>query len=164
MLEHINLVIDQIDYDFGNFTIEDFADWVAERRGKPIVLQPWEAMPKGVFGLWLSCPETEYIYYYNQMPPTLKLMTLLHELSHIYLNHKTLIVTSAFELLLALTLNNKNQKTKAMARDVFDRDSQEEQEAETLALLLLERVLKHSPSNYGLNTPGTDYLKAMKVL
>jgi CubicO group peptidase (beta-lactamase class C family) len=70
-MAHIKVLVDQIDYDFSNFTIEDFAAGVARQRGNPIILQPWEAMPKGVFGLWLSCREKEFIYYNNKMPLTL---------------------------------------------------------------------------------------------
>jgi len=162
-LEQITATIEQMEYDFSHFAIEDFAEWVAKRRGKPIVLQPWEVMPRGVFGLWLSAKESESIYYYDKMPPILELMTLLHELSHIYLNHKTLIVTNALESLVALLLNNEERQVQALSRAIFDRDSREEQEAETMALLLLQRVLRLGRSNTGSDSPGADYLKALKV-
>jgi hypothetical protein len=46
-------LLDSLQYDFENFTIEGFVEWVARSRGRPIAFVP-RALPSKVFGAWVK--------------------------------------------------------------------------------------------------------------
>lgn len=159
-LQRLKADVKAMDFDFGHFTVERFADWVAERHGRPIRLQPWSKMPAGVSGLWLSTGAVEYIYYLDSLPPLLKTVTLLHELAHILLGHQTLVVTDSSQEFLA---NLRDQAEGVVQRAMFY-NTAEDHEAEHLALLILKRALDQHGAEFPPNSPGAEYLNILRVL
>lgn len=49
LIPHLNALLDKLDYDFTQFSIEDFIKWMEAKRSRKIVLVPW-ALPAGYFG------------------------------------------------------------------------------------------------------------------
>ena len=46
-------VLDELDFDFSQFTMDSFVDWIERSRGRKIRFIHWE-MPPGMFGVWMS--------------------------------------------------------------------------------------------------------------
>ncbi len=46
-------LLDEIDYDFSCFTLNDFARWLEQRRERSIIFVPRE-MPAALFGAWVK--------------------------------------------------------------------------------------------------------------
>ena len=87
-------ILADLQYDFRDFTIEHFINWVGELKGRRIFSFPLK-MPAGLFGAWLSDGEepNEYIFYRANVPPMYQIHIQLHELAHILLEHPTLRIT-----------------------------------------------------------------------
>ena len=47
----MEVFLDSLDYDFEQFTLDEFARWLEQRRGRPIVFVEWELPPDvpGIF-------------------------------------------------------------------------------------------------------------------
>ncbi len=104
---------------------------LAERRGKPIQLFPIEMGGTDQYGCWLTDTNErfDFVFYECRTPTPHQEHTILHELSHIMLGHRTYHVGSPREL-----------AAQAQLRTI-KRDSLEEEEAERLAALIQEAIL-----------------------
>jgi len=49
----VQKILTDLKYDFREFTIEHFANWIEKAKGRKILLIPW-LMPSGLFGAWMS--------------------------------------------------------------------------------------------------------------
>lgn len=156
----------RIDYDFSQFSPATFGDWVSRHRGRPIHLTPWSGMPKTVFGLWFTYLEEELIFYDQTIPPVLQTVTILHELSHIFLNHSTLVFTAEAELRNFLQCLKEGclPGTPVAMQRITPGKSREEAEAEAFAVLLYQQVDRRRQVVAAPLLPGRAYLKAMGVL
>jgi hypothetical protein len=47
--QRVKALLDELDYDFSSFTLEGFADWLAQRRRRQIVFVP-KSMPASISG------------------------------------------------------------------------------------------------------------------
>ena len=125
--------LNKLDYDFSQFDLMDFAQWLEEKRKRKIIFIPYP-MPGMLFGLWVTDMEKplDYIVYDNCIPTIHRNHIILHELSHIICEHKPYKITE------------KQLTTSKFG--VFDRlafySSKEEQEAEMLAILIQEKVFQ----------------------
>ncbi|MFE0460154.1 hypothetical protein ACFW1A_12990 [Kitasatospora sp. NPDC058965] len=137
------------------FQLAEFCDRVAAERGRPLRLVPLadtagQDLP---CGLWLGLDEVDLVFYEAGAAPILKTQIVLHEISHMLLDHVGPDTgTSAERAELA---------ARALAdREAADRDlglrtdrvlallarsgysSRQESDAESLATLLLERATR----------------------
>jgi len=129
-------LLTELDYDFSRFTLDGFARWLAKRRGQPIVFVPWE-MPPSLFGAWIASDGRDYIFFDRDTQPIHQTHIKLHEMAHILCDHPTARVESEQALLVA-----DPTVSKALLRSTHS--DQEEQEAETLATLIQEQILRHA--------------------
>lgn len=140
-------VLADLDYDFSAFSLEDFVDWLAEGSGETLRLVA-VPFPPQIFGLWITgqAPSVEYFLYDAALAPHHQVHVALHEISHWLCQHKTIVSPTARieEMIEALS----------SGRDVGDllegvslraesaRNPDEEHEAEALALLIEEAVMR----------------------
>ncbi len=83
-------IIDGLGYDFTNFTLEDFCEFLGQKRGRSIFFLPSE-MTAEVDAFWITSREQpfEYIFFDAHVPRFHQVHLQLHELVHIILGHKT---------------------------------------------------------------------------
>ena len=137
-------VLASLDYDFSDFSLMAFLEWLGQQHNT----QLWavgKKMPQNIFGAWIATSDAHYFFYDNQLSGLHQTHVILHELSHWLCGHPTIFV--ATEQILA-------QKPHLIAIDKtlgYDGhySKKQEQEAETLALLIGEKVarLKQKQSN-----------------
>jgi hypothetical protein len=72
----------EAEYDFGQFTIESFHSWLEQQSGREIVFAPW-SMPPGMFGIWLTGDDRDYIFYKADTSPVHQASIQLYEMAHI---------------------------------------------------------------------------------
>lgn len=142
--ERLAAVLDGLGYDFTRFNVWDFAHWLAARRGRPIHLMPM-ALPPELFGAWIKSQQADYIFYEAASPEVHVVHILLHELSHVLLDHQTLPLDDGLTLLLHYGHNRQApaafQQVEALFRNINYTDAQEH-EAETLSALIQLRVFR----------------------
>lgn len=139
--------LDALGFDFRTFTLDNFVAWLEATRGRRIIYIPL-ALPATLHGAWFTDAELplEYIFFDNSVPAIHQTHTQLHELCHIINNHKTVALTS--EKLRRLILYLREAKgipddlNQILFRSPFSHI--EEQEAETLAALIHQRVIRHA--------------------
>ncbi|MET8754946.1 hypothetical protein ABZW32_33355 [Streptomyces sp. NPDC004667] len=68
--------------------MDDLCRKLAERRGKPIRLIPWALPIPGPFGLWMSRPNEEVIFYQEETTRVHQDHIILHEVGHILAGHE----------------------------------------------------------------------------
>ena len=129
-------LLTELDYDFSRFTLDGFARWLAKRRGRPIVFVPWE-MPPNLSGAWVASDGQDYIFFDQDTQPIHQTHIKLHEMAHMLCDHPTLRVEPEQALLVA-----DPTISRILLRST--RSDQEELEAETLATLIQERILRHA--------------------
>jgi hypothetical protein len=74
------------------FDIEIFVASVAERRGRPIVLQPI-SLHGVVSGAWAAMESIDIVFYEQHATPFHQQHIALHELSHILCEHRGFAIT-----------------------------------------------------------------------
>lgn len=113
-----------------------FRDVVAQRRGRPIHLVA-KGDSVGPCGIWLSLPKSDYVFYESSTSPMHRDHIIAHELGHLlcdHVSHETL----DDEVIRALMPDlDVDVVRKVMARTTYT--AAEEQEAEMIASLVLER-------------------------
>lgn len=126
-----------LEFDFNQFSMDDFVAHVEEQLNREIKLIGWE-MPQGMYGAWISIEDVarEYVFYNTIYSRHQQVNSQLHELCHIICDHPTLKVSRAklSELLEGGDLSSVFVKALLRSPDT----SQEEIEAETMAILVQE--------------------------
>jgi Zn-dependent peptidase ImmA (M78 family) len=114
----------------GDSVILGLVKEVSARRAKPIVLMPIQMQGLEQFGCWLTDEhEThDFIFFEVNAAVTLQEHTILHELGHILLGHKTQAVCK--ETVVTDLILERNAQ----------RDTPEEREAEQLANLIRNAI------------------------
>jgi hypothetical protein len=155
-------------YDFSVFTLDDFIAWIEKERHRKIFTIPW-SLPPGLFGAWLTDAElpTEYIFFRNEVPKIHQVHIQLHELAHFLLGHQTLAISSG--LLGKSVTGTAILPFNELARMRSDPDKPGEEEAELLASLIQEQVIRHSELNRLMeggsdNTNIAGYLRDLGML
>lgn len=123
-------ILDGIDY--GDYSVRAVVERVAAYRGRPIRLEPRPArlLKLGGYGLWLAGEKYDYIFYDRDTAPIHQHHTILHELGHMLLGHRTCRVEAgsrAFDLVLMRATR---------------RDSREERDAERLAVRMQQVIIE----------------------
>ncbi|MDD5369135.1 MAG: hypothetical protein PHQ40_08620 [Anaerolineaceae bacterium] len=136
-------ILRDLDYNFAAFTIEAFIHHVEKYKNRDIITIPWD-MPPSLFGAWISDGEKplEYIFYRKDIPPIHQIHTQLHELAHLLLGHPTLQVNRE-TMQDWISLRGEipfRELARLRSSDQLDR----EKEAEVLASLIQEQVIRHA--------------------
>ena len=136
-------ILRELNFDFHAFTIEKFIGYVGDKKGRSIIVAPWK-MPATMFGAWLSDGEEpkEYIFYRDNVPLLLQIHIQLHELAHLLLGHPTLQITR--QLISKGFQGEKSLRFEALVRLRSPDKTELETEAETLATIIQERVIRYS--------------------
>lgn len=136
-------ILKELQYDFKKFTLSGFISFVSEKKGREIITIPW-SMPATLFGFWMSDGEKpkEYIFYRNNVPIIHQIHIQLHELSHFLLGHPTLQINQK------LIVDVLEKKASLPFADLLQlrspKQTETEIQAEILATLIQERVIRYS--------------------
>lgn len=158
-------LLDELDYNFADFTLDDFVSWLERQRGRPIILQPW-SMPPAMSGTWIADDRYDHIFFDKHASPVLQDHIKLHEIAHILCGHDTVkLEPEKFSALL------NHPAVPLAAHEVLMRSThtgEQEIEAETLAALIQERVIKTQGSEKFIALVSSDEefeenLKAMEL-
>ncbi|AEW98629.1 hypothetical protein [Streptantibioticus cattleyicolor] len=68
--------------------VDELCRKLGEQRGKPIRLVPWALPIPGPFGLWMSRPDIECIFYQRETTRVHQDHIILHEIGHILADHQ----------------------------------------------------------------------------
>jgi hypothetical protein len=121
------------------FNIHEFARAIGERRGRLILLHPVDS-PAGPCGTWLAGPTTDHVFYEHHTSPLHQEHIILHELSHLLCGHRGTSVAEGELQALLLPDLRPEMVEHVLRRRTYCTD--DEQEAELLASLILERVAR----------------------
>jgi hypothetical protein len=136
-------ILSELNYDFRDFTIDHFIDWIETVRGRKFILYPW-TMPSGMFGAWMTDGDEpkEYIFYRDSISRLHQIHVILHELSHFLCGHPTKTITKK------LIQESRNSGRVLPFNDLVQLRSLEtsiyEHEAESLASLIQNQVIRYS--------------------
>jgi hypothetical protein len=136
------------------FTVEAFADVVSERRGRPLRLVP-KGTALGPCGVWLALPNSDYVFYEPNTSAPHRDHIILHELGHLLCDHNAAEVVDDEVLRQLFPSLDARMVQRVLGRTTYT--AVEEQEAELIASMVLERV----------NRPGaetTDSVEAESAL
>ncbi len=118
------------------FDVQIFVASLAERRGRPIALEPM-SLQGVVSGAWVAMPSVDVVVYEQHAMPLHQRHIILHELSHIICEHQG-IDSSEKGLQSLFSAPIAAARLRTLQDDQYS--DGEEQEAEVLASLILERV------------------------
>lgn len=131
MLHSVEEKVKEIDYDFSHFTIQEFAQWVAAKRGVNISLEACDDLTMPV-GFWFLSDDGAHVMYSSPLGPMLETITILHELMHIFLGHKTKYIPTSFPF---------GKYLQGIAARNMAEQSAEDQEAEIGAFLVYQQYV-----------------------
>ena len=132
----------ELDYDWSEFTLTSFINWLTNSLGQPIILVPC-CLPPNICGAYVISPSGHNLILFDKnLPPLLRLHTILHEIAHLLCGHQTArldhrqmqilaSINSQSDLVLSESVINRNPSCKT---------DRQEQEAEALALLIQSQV------------------------
>jgi hypothetical protein len=116
------------------FDLCQFVSGLERQRHRPIELRPFSSEPGCPCGLWISTAEVDYIYHEAGTTPFHATHIAVHEVAHMLLSHQHTATWDQFIGLLAPDVD------EALIQLILGRSAystKEEQEAETLASLIL---------------------------
>ncbi len=86
-MDNVQQIIARLDYNFTQFTLDDFIRAIATHRNRPICPRPWTFTNNMLTGVWIPAPKRDYILFSRDSPPVYKIHIILHEVAHMLLNH-----------------------------------------------------------------------------
>ena len=119
------------------FDVRAFSATVGARRGRPIHMLP-KSTPVGPCGVWLAMPTADYVFFENATSPLHREHIILHELGHLLRDHAPTEVIDDRALRQLLPTLEVDVVRRVMGRTSYS--AVEEQEAEMIASLVLDRV------------------------
>ncbi|HDQ73064.1 MAG TPA: hypothetical protein ENN19_13365 [Chloroflexi bacterium] len=164
-------LLDELDYDFSQFTMKGFVDWLEEWRGREIFFIPYHFQDPRVSGAWWADQTRDYVFYEKQdTPPVLQSHAQLHEIAHMLCGHPIKLIDTD-DVRFLLTPTNEHTSTHgslSLRCTPHDPHDEHEMEAEMLASLIQERVLSHARLQELLKTVSSDervatYLRNLKA-
>lgn len=124
------------------FDASGLCQTLAQRRGRPIVLRPVTSRA-GPCGVWVASPSADFIFYEQDTSPLHQQHIILHEASHLLCDHYAAPVAESELRRLLFPDLHPTMVHSVLRRTTYS--AEEEQEAEVLASLLLERISADSP-------------------
>jgi hypothetical protein len=119
------------------FNLHAFCDALGARRGRPIRLCPATSLA-GPCGLWAAGTTDDYIFYEQATSPLHQEHIVLHEASHMLCGHRPARVSDDEASRLLFPDLDAAMVKRVLGRAAYS--AVEEQEAELLASLILERA------------------------
>lgn len=119
------------------FEVDAFARAVSRRRGRRLRLIPKET-DLGPCGVWLALPDADYVFFEAGTSPLHREHIILHELGHLLSEHPARQVLNAATLSALLPHLDASMVRRVLGRTSYS--AVEEQEAEMIASLVLERA------------------------
>jgi hypothetical protein len=122
------------------FGIQALVDMIAARRGRDIALLPLPVPASDTcpYGIWVAGQDRDYIIYEQATSPLHRDLIILHECSHILLGHSPGNLADSAALAQALPRLTRTAMSHILTRAGYG--AEEEQRAEMLACLLLQRT------------------------
>lgn len=137
------LLKEEIDYDFSQFTMEEFVHWLEQRRGRKIECISYCMTSPSVSAAWVASDECDYVFYAKDAPPVFQIHSQLHEFAHMLCGHTAQSKVARLESLLEEAMGSTCPgKISVLLRS--DHSDEIEIEAEVLASLIQERIMHHS--------------------
>lgn len=136
-------ILNDLGFDFSQFTMNSFVDWIEKTRGRKISFIPWE-MPPGMFGVWMSDADepVEHVFIDKNVPSMHQVHIQLHEMSHIICEHPTARLSKdEMRGLLLKALEDPGVLNEALLRAPAKKELEEE--AEIMAALIQHQVIEH---------------------
>ncbi len=119
------------------FSIDKLCDVVAERRGRPLRLIP-KATDAGPCGLWVAFDDVDYVFYEPGTSDLHRDHIIAHELGHLLCEHEKAQIGEGGLLQALFPHLSPALVSRVMGRTTYS--ALEEQEAELLATLMLQRA------------------------
>ncbi|MEU6918489.1 hypothetical protein [Streptomyces olindensis] len=113
--------------------VEELCRRLGEHRGKPIRLIPWDLPVPGPFGIWISRPDEDDIFYQRETTRVHQDHIILHEIGHILADHQDGVSPDEDHLGLA---QPRGLITRRFHRTYYTEDY--EREAELVATIIQE--------------------------
>ena len=126
----VQAAMEQLKYDWQNFTVTDFIEHLITFRQRPLTLM---GVQLDVSGLCISTASQDYIFYDVQRHHTLQLHAILHEAAHLLMNHRAFMLSVDDIGHLREILLHINMRSPTIYQD--PQMNKEEDEAEYFAFL-----------------------------
>lgn len=81
------IIFNQLDYDFADFSLDSFVRYVSELRQRRIKIIPRHDCAPELDGVLIRQSTTDYIFFNTQRHSILQLHIILHEVGHVFFNH-----------------------------------------------------------------------------
>jgi Zn-dependent peptidase ImmA (M78 family) len=142
------------------FDTQIFTCAVADRRGRPIVLQPMPLLGE-TFGAWIEESSVDVVFYEQHTTSLHQQHIILHELGHILCNHQGIDADEIRSSSLPGT-RQSGERLRALRNGRYTEE--EEREAEMFATLILTRVMSAQANTTTLDPDITDTLRLLDSL
>lgn len=120
--------------------IDDLHGYLSERRGRPIHLIPTTFPERHLLGIWLKLDDFDVVAFEKSASPAHKEHIIAHELAHIAFEHRGSVRLDGVESGPLFADVDPAAVQGALMRSRYS--DGEEQEAETMASLILARATK----------------------
>ncbi len=139
--------------------LESVRERVQEVRGRRVQLTPISGLP-GVHGLWLSSADVELVLYADGTTPWHQHYTVCHEFAHMLLGHDEQSGAPGEDRHVALPDIAPETVRSVLRRSAYD--TWQEQEAEYLAMRIMQRIERASA--LPPVSPGISGVAAVRLL
>jgi hypothetical protein len=137
-------LLDSLDYDFEEFTLDGFVEWIAQQRERSIVFIPY-TFPSDVSGAWVKGSDEDFIAFEIDTPAIHQTHIKLHEMAHMLCGHPTVEIgkTQTQALLRSVIGPEPDVDLQAsLLRSTYSNENEEE--AEMLTSLIQGQVQRHA--------------------
>lgn len=138
------------------FDVHAFCGTLGMQRGRAILPHPVSGLGD-VSGIWVAGCSADHIFYEQDTSPLHQELIILHELSHLLCGHQPVPVTEG-ELPRLFFPHFRRETVRRVLRRRTTYSLQEEQEAELLATLILERAARAPTSASAVADSATAHL------
>jgi hypothetical protein len=133
-------ILDNLNYQFEDFTVDGFVEWVEQQRERPIVFLP-QALPSPIFGAWVKGHDRDVIVFETDTSAIHQTHIKLHEMAHMLCDHPTVELEEEEIQILFRGANVDLELQPLLLRS--QHSDENEREAEMLTSLIQKRVLRH---------------------
>jgi hypothetical protein len=133
--------VQRLDYDFRQFTLPHFIQYLEKQRGHPIFVNEFTFIDVGNHAAWIGLGHADYIFYDAETHPVHQVHSILHECGHMVLGHtgEDLKALLSDELLQAL--HELTAPLRGRLRATYPWDDPQEREAEAFVRFLQREIL-----------------------
>nr|BFF00740.1 hypothetical protein GCM10020241_24150 [Streptoalloteichus tenebrarius] len=126
------------------FDVRALCERIGRVRGRVIHLLPLAMPTGGPCGLWISTRTAEYVLYEERTSPLHQEHIVLHELGHLLCEHEAAPVLGEDASRLLLPHLDPRMVARVLGRTHYT--AEEEQEAEMIASMILQRARRGGPA------------------